>query len=111
MHVRVRVCKEERQEAKCGRLGCYLGGQKQPGRARERRGGWLATVVEIMQEKEKGGGRDGRGGARADATRKNWEGRAQKPMSERAECEGVTRGTTGRQKKVEASADVVRRGE
>ena len=74
-------------------------GQKRPGRARERRRGWLTTIVAITQEKEKEGRKDGRGGTRVGTTRKNWEGRACQSIPEREECEGVTRGATGRQKR------------
>jgi hypothetical protein len=81
--------------------GFQLGGQKRPGRARERgrRRGWLTTIVVTTQEKEKEGRRDGRGGTRIGTTRKNREGRACQSTPEREECEGVTRGATGRQKR------------
>ena len=51
-----------------------MGGQKRPGRARERRREWLTTIVAITQEKEKEGRRDGTGGRRIGAPRKNWRG-------------------------------------
>ncbi len=70
--------------------GFQLGGQKRPGRARERRGEWLATIVAITQEKEKEGRRDGRGGTRIGTTRKNREGRVHRSILAREECEGVT---------------------
>ena len=38
-----------------------------------------------------------RGGIRVGTTRKNWEGRVYQSISEREECEGVTRGATGGQ--------------
>ena len=76
-----------------------MGGQKRPGRARERRREWLTTIVAITQEKEKEGRRDGRGGTRIGARRRNWEGRVCQSISERGECEGVTRGATGRQRR------------
>jgi hypothetical protein len=44
--------------------GFQLGGQKRPGRARERRKGWLTAIVAMTQEKEKEGKRNGRGGTR-----------------------------------------------
>ena len=76
-----------------------MGGQKRPGRERERRREWLTTIVAITQEKEKEGRRDGRGGTRVGARRKNWEGRGCQSISERGECDGVTRGATGRQRR------------
>ena len=72
-----------------------MGGQKRPGRARERRREWLTTIVAITQEKEKEGRRDGRGGTRIGTTRKNREGRVHRSILAREECEGVTRGATG----------------
>ena len=51
-----------------------MGGQKRTGRARERRGEWLTTIVATIQEKEKEGRRGGRGGTRIGTRRKNWEG-------------------------------------
>jgi hypothetical protein len=65
--------------------GFQLGGQKRPRRARERRRGWLTTIVAIMQEKEKEGRRDGRGGTgslqhakigRGGHTNRRWHGRS-----------------------------------
>jgi hypothetical protein len=79
--------------------GFQLGRQKRPGRARERRRGWLATIMATAQEKEKERRRDGRGGTRVGATRKNWEGRVCQSMSEREEHGGVTRGATGGQRR------------
>ena len=76
-----------------------MGGQKRPGRARERRRGWLTTIMATIQDKEKERRRDGRGGTRVGVTRKNWEGRMHQSMSEREECEGVTRGATGGQRR------------
>ena len=40
-----------------------------------------------------------RGGTRVGVTRKNWEGRVYQSISEREECEGVTRGATGGQRR------------
>jgi hypothetical protein len=51
--------------------GLQLGGQKRPGKARERRGEWLTAIMTAMQEKAKEGRRDGRGGTRVGTTRKN----------------------------------------
>ena len=76
-----------------------MGGQKRTGRARERRREWLTTIVAITQEKEKEGRRDGRGGTRIGTTPKNWEGRAHQSTLAREECEGVTRGATGGQRR------------
>ena len=76
-----------------------MGGQKRPGRARERRSELLTTIMGTMQEKEKEVRRDGRGGTRAGAMRKKWEGRTHQLMLEREECEGVTRGARGGQKR------------
>ena len=76
-----------------------MGGQKRTGRARERRREWLTTIVATIQEKEKEGRRGGRGGTRIGTTRKNWEGGIYQSMPEREECEGVTIGATGRQKR------------
>jgi hypothetical protein len=75
--------------------GFQLGGQKRPGRARERRREWLTTIVAITQEKEKEGRRDGRGGTRIGTTRKNREGRVHRSTLAREECEGVTGGVRG----------------
>jgi hypothetical protein len=47
-----------------GNGGLQLGGQKRPGKARERRGEWLTTIMTAMQEKAKEGRRDGRGDTR-----------------------------------------------
>jgi hypothetical protein len=79
--------------------GFQLGGQKRPGRAREKRRGLLTTTMGTMQEKEKEGKRTGRGGARVGTTRKKWEGRARQLTLEREEHGGVTRGATGGQKR------------
>ena len=51
-----------------------MGGQKRPGRARERRRELLTTIMGTIQEKEKEGKRNGRGGTRVGTTRKNREG-------------------------------------
>jgi hypothetical protein len=56
-------------------------------------------IMGTMQEKEKEGRRDGRGGTRVGTMRKKREGRAHQLMLEREECEGVTRGATGGQKR------------
>jgi hypothetical protein len=81
--------------------GFQLGGQKRPGRARERRRELLTTIMGTAQEKEKERKRTGRGGTRVGATRKKREGRACQLMLEREECEGVAspRGATGGQKR------------
>ena len=76
-----------------------MGGQKRPGRARERRRELLTTIMGTTQEKEKEGKRNGRGGTRVGTTRKNREGRVNQSILAREECEGVTRGATGRQKR------------
>jgi hypothetical protein len=76
-----------------------LGGQKRPGRARERRRELLTTIMGTTQEKEKEGKRNGRGGTRVGTLLKKWEGRVHPLMLEREECEGVTRGATGGQKR------------
>jgi hypothetical protein len=73
-----------------------LGGQKRPGRAREMRREWLTTAMGTPQEKDKEGKRNGRGGTRVGAKRKNREGGARQSTLERGECEGVTRGATDR---------------
>jgi hypothetical protein len=79
--------------------GFQLGGQKRPGKARERRGQWLTTIMTAMQEKAKEGRRDGRGGTRVGTTRKNREGRVHQSMLAREEYEGVMRGATGGQRR------------
>ena len=76
-----------------------MGGQKRPGRARERRRELLTTIMGTTQEKEKEGKRNGRGGTRVGTTRKNWEGRVHQSTLAREECEGVTRGATGGQRR------------
>ena len=76
-----------------------MGGQKRPGRARERRRELLTTIMGTAQEKEKERKRNGRGGTRVGTMRKKREGRVYQLMLEREECEGVTRGATGGQKR------------
>ena len=51
------------------------------------------------RKSERGGRSDGRGGTRVGTTRKNREGRAHQSMLAREECEGVTRGATGGQRR------------
>ena len=55
----------------------------------------------MTKGKEKEGRRDGRGGGgtRIGVTRKKREGRAHQSMLAREECEGVTRGATGGQRR------------
>jgi hypothetical protein len=79
--------------------GFQMGGQKRPERARERRRELLTTIMGTIQEKEKEGKRNGRGGTRVVTTRKIKEGRVCQLALEREECEGVTRGAAGGQKR------------
>ena len=59
----------------------------------------MAAITAAIHENTKEGRRDGRGGTRVGTTRKNREGRAHQSILAREECEGVTRGATGGQRR------------
>ena len=59
----------------------------------------MAAITAAIHENTKEGRRDGRGGTRVGTTRKNREGRVHQSILAREECEGVTRGATGGQRR------------
>jgi hypothetical protein len=62
MHASKKGMKQRTADLGVGEWRAFqLGGQKRPGRARERRRRWLTAVAATTQEKEKEGRRDGRG--------------------------------------------------
>ena len=59
----------------------------------------MTTITAAMHENTKEGRRDGTGGRRIGTPRKNWRGGVCQVIFERGECEGVTRGATGGQRR------------
>ena len=59
----------------------------------------MAAITAAIHENTKEGRRDGRGGTRVGTTRRNREGRVHQSILAREECEGVTRGATGGQRR------------